>query len=56
MTAAYALADGNAEGAARILANVRDDEMTLDAYALEVGAAMAAAAASGIDRTAQVSL
>ena len=56
VTAAYALADDNVVGAARILANVRDDEMTLDAYAVEVGAAMAAAAASGVDRTARVSL
>ena len=56
VTAAAALAEGNVKGAARILADVRDDEMTLDAYAIEVGAAMAAAAASGVDRTAGVSL
>ena len=56
VTAAAALAEGNVEGAARILADVRDDEMTLDAWAAEVLAAMAAGAATGIDRTAQVSL
>ena len=56
VTAAAALAEGNVEGAARILADVRDDEMTLDAYAVEVLAEMAAAAASGVDRTAGVSL
>ena len=43
-------------GAARILADVRDDEMTLDAWAAEVLAEMAAAAATGLDRTAGVSL
>ena len=56
VTAAYALADNNVVGAARVLADVRDDEMTLDAYAVEVLAEMAAGAASGIDRTAGVSL
>ena len=55
MTAAAALAEGNVKGAARILADVRDDEMTLDAWAAEVLAEMTAAA-SGIDRTAGVSL
>ena len=46
VTAAATLADGNVEGAARILADVRDDEMTLDAWAAEVLAEMTAAQVS----------
>ena len=53
--AARLFAAGDVVAAARILADVRDDEMTLDAWAAEVLAEMTAAA-SGIDRTAQVSL
>ena len=53
---AQIFAAGDVVAAARVLADVRDDEMTLDAYAVEVLAEMAAGAASGIDRTAGVSL
>ena len=55
-TAAILLGRGRVEAAARCMADLRDDAMTLDAYALEVGAEMAVAAASGIDRTTGVSL
>lgn len=53
---AQIFAAGDVVAAARVLADVRDDEMTLDAWAAEVLAEMAAAAASGVDRIAQVSL
>ena len=52
--AARLFAAGDVVAAARVLADVRDDEMTLDAWAAEVLAEMAAS--TGTDRTAQVSL
>lgn len=51
---AQIFAAGDVVAAARVLADVRDDEMTLDAWAAEVLAEMAAS--TGTDRTAQVSL
>ena len=44
-TAAILLGCGRVEAAARVMADLRDDEMTLDAYASEVTAEMAAAVA-----------
>ena len=54
--AARLFAAGDVVAAARVLADVRDDGMTLDAWAAEVLAEMAAGAATGLDRTAGVSL
>lgn len=45
-TAAMLLDIGSVDGAARTMAALRDDEMPLVAYDLEVGAEMAAAVAS----------